>query len=93
MIAHEDGVGELIDQEFKMYDLHLRLINGKSNKWWLRNLYYRITPQIMRQELAHWMYVAARPDGSHQLVSAFRKYSPKITITLRGFFWFFLLTF
>lgn len=78
MIAHDDGVGELTDQEFKIYDHHLRLINGKSNKGWLGNLYDGITKQIMRQELAYWMlYIAARPDGSHQLVSAFSQRNAK----------------
>lgn len=36
--AQESGVGRLIDEEFAMYNHHLRMINGKSNKGWLRNL-------------------------------------------------------
>lgn len=33
-------------------------------------MYYGVTQQVMRQDLAHWMlYVAARSDGRHELVS------------------------
>lgn len=66
----EGGVGELMDQEFLMYEHHQGTINGKANHGWLRNMFYGVTQQVMRQDLGHWMlYVAARPDGRHQLIS------------------------
>jgi len=53
-----------------MYHHHLREINGKKNIGWLRNMFYSITQQLMRQDPAYYMlYVALRPDQAWRLVS------------------------
>ena len=66
----EDGIAPLIDYEFQMYRHHLRNVNGKPNRGWLRNMVFGLTQQLVRQDLAYWMlYVALQPDRNHRLVS------------------------
>ena len=53
-----------------MYDSHLRIINGKSNKGWLRNCLYSILQQVVRVDPEYYFnYVMLRPDHAHRLVS------------------------
>ena len=61
-----------------MYHHHLREINGKKNIGWLRNMFFSITQQLMRQDPAYYMFYAAlRPDSAWRLVSYpyYAKYS------------------
>jgi hypothetical protein len=56
--------------EFKMYRHHLREINGKSNYRWLRNMFYLIRQQLIRQDPIYYaVYAALRPDKQWRLVS------------------------
>ena len=53
-----------------MYRHHLRNVNGKPNRGWLRNMVFGFTQQLVRQDLPYWiLYVALRPDRNHRLVS------------------------
>ena len=53
-----------------MYHAHLRLINGKPNYGWLRNMYYSLGQQAMRQDPKYFaIYCALRPDRNTNLVS------------------------
>lgn len=50
--------------------LHLRQVNGRPNRGWLRTMGYGLTQQLIRQDLEYWMlYLALRPDRNHRLVS------------------------
>lgn len=46
----EKTILEVILEEFEIYHAHLRLINKKSNYGWLRNIYYSLGQQVMRQD-------------------------------------------
>src|SRR5271170_5619072 len=60
---------EVILEEFEIYHAHLRLIN-KSNYGWLRNMYYSLGQQVMRQDPKYFaIYFALRPDQNTNLVS------------------------
>lgn len=53
-----------------MYHAHLRLINKKPNYGWLRNMYYSLGQQVMRQDPKYFaIYCALRPDQNTNLVS------------------------
>lgn len=53
-----------------MYRYHQRLIDGKPNFGWQRNMIHSITQQAIRVDLGYWLaYVALRPDGNPRLVS------------------------
>jgi hypothetical protein len=63
-------IGELLLQEFDMYRHHLREINGKSNYGWLRDMFYSVAQQLMRQDPVYYaLYAALRPDKQWRLVS------------------------
>lgn len=67
---HEPGVGSLIDTEFDLYLFHQCERNGAPNKGWLRTMFYSLSQQLIRQDLAYWMlYACLRPDGNIRLVS------------------------
>lgn len=67
---YEPGVKQMVDEEFDLYLWHQRPVNGRSNNGWLRNMFFSITQQIIRQDLAHWLlYVATRPGHHPQLIS------------------------
>ncbi|CAM6002997.1 unnamed protein product [Sphagnum balticum] len=71
-------IGKIMDDEFRMYRHHLRLINGKSNYGWLRNMFFSVGQQLMRQDpLYYTAYAALRPDKQWKLVSYpyYAKYS------------------
>jgi hypothetical protein len=73
-------IGEIVLSEFDMYRHHLREINGKSNYGWLRNMFYSIGQQLMRQDPVYYAaYAALRPDQQWRLVSYpyYAKYAVK----------------
>ena len=66
----EKTILEVILEEFEMYHAHLRLINKKPNYGWLRNMYYSLGQQVMRQDPKYFaIYCALRPDQNTNLVS------------------------
>ena len=66
---NESGTGDLIDEEFRLYRYHQRLIGGKPNFGWQRNMIYSLTQQAIR-DIAYWLaYVSLRPDRNRRLVS------------------------
>jgi hypothetical protein len=76
----ETDIGKIVLAEFDMYRHHLREINGKSNYGWLRNMFYSIGQQLMRQDpLYYAAYAALRPDKQWRLVSYpyYAKYAVK----------------
>jgi hypothetical protein len=63
-------IGSVVLTEFDAYRHHLREINGKSNYGWLRNMFYSIGQQLMRQDPVYYaVYAALRPDRQWRLVS------------------------
>lgn len=76
-----DGpIGAVIKGEFAMYRHHLREINGKSNYGWLRNMFYSIGQQLMRQDPVYYLlYAGLRPDKQWRLVTYpyYAKYAKK----------------
>ena len=69
-IDSEPGIEDLIDEECRMYRYHQRLIDGKPDYGWQRNMIHSLTQQIIRGDLEYWLvYVALRPDGNPCLVS------------------------
>ena len=53
-----------------MYNHHLRQINRKDNMGWLRNMYYSLSQQLMRQDPAYYIaYVALYLDSAWHLIS------------------------
>src|SRR5277367_4726204 len=66
----EKTILEVVLEEFEMYHAHLRLINKKPNYGWLRNMYYSLGQQAMRQDPKYFaIYCALRPDHNTNLVS------------------------
>lgn len=69
-IESESGIGDLIDEEFRLYRYHQRLIDGKPNFGWQRNMIHSLTQQAIRANIGYWLAcVALRPDGNPRLVS------------------------
>ncbi|KAI9767399.1 MAG: hypothetical protein M1835_007046 [Candelina submexicana] len=76
----ETCVADVMDQELKMYKYHLREINGRPNYGWMRNCFYSIAQQIVRQDPEYYMwYCALREDKATTLVSYpyYMKYAEK----------------
>jgi hypothetical protein len=76
----ETEIGNIVLREFDAYRHHLREINGKSNYGWLRNMFYSIGQQLMRQDPVYYAaYAALRPDKQWRLVSYpyYAKYAVK----------------
>ncbi len=73
MFAFDDmspRISDIITQEFNMYQHHLREIGGRNNYGWLRNMFYGLIQQAVRQSPAYYIaYVALRPDHNHRLIS------------------------
>jgi hypothetical protein len=66
----ETEIGGIVLKECDVYRHHLREINGKSNYGWLRNMFYSIGQQLMRQDPMYYAaYAALRPDKQWRLVS------------------------
>ena len=61
---------KVVLEEFDMYLAHLRMINQKPNYGWLRNMYYSLSQQVMRQDPLYFtIYCTLRPDQNTNLVS------------------------
>jgi hypothetical protein len=76
----ETRIGNIVLAEYEAYRHHLREINGKSNYGWLRNMFYSIGQQLMRQDPKYYAaYAALRPDKQWRLVSYpyYAKYAVK----------------
>jgi hypothetical protein len=76
----EGEVGGVTLREFDMYKHHLRRINGKENYGWLRNMFYSLSQQLMRQDpLYYALYAALRPDKQWRLIAYpyYAKYAVK----------------
>ena len=43
----ERGVADLVDEEFRMYRYHQRLISGKPNFGWQRIMMYSLTTRLL----------------------------------------------
>ena len=66
----ETGIGDLILEEFDIYQWHQRERNGQSNRGWLRTMYYSLTQQLIRQDIEYWaLYACLRPDRNIRLVA------------------------
>jgi hypothetical protein len=62
--------GDLLRMEVYMYEWHLREQNGRPNLGWLRNAYFSLLQQYMRQHPGYWLrYVALREDRCYKLIS------------------------
>ena len=60
----------ILEVILEMYHAHLRLINKKPNYGWLRNMYYGLGQQVMRQDPKYFaIYCPLRPDRNTNLVS------------------------
>ena len=68
-LGQEDVKG-MIDQEFLVYRHHHRTPEGKPRLGWLRNMYYSLIQQLVRQDPAYYaLTAAARPDRGWRLIS------------------------
>ncbi len=66
------NIEKIVLKEFEMYKHHLRRINQRENNDWLRNMFYFIDQQLMRQNsLYYWWYVRLRFDKCWKLISYF----------------------
>jgi len=56
---------DVVLEEFEIYHANLRLINGKPNYGWLRNMYYSLGQQAMRQDPKYFaIYCAPARAGT-----------------------------
>jgi hypothetical protein len=63
-------VTNMVFTKFNMYRYHFRKINKKKNYGWLRNIFYNISQQLMRQNPVYYAYyITFRQDGAWRLVS------------------------
>jgi hypothetical protein len=60
----------LVDIEFNIYRHHHRKLPGKRRLGWLRNMFFSIIQQLVRQDLVWYaLSVACRPDHNHRLIT------------------------
>jgi hypothetical protein len=71
----------LIDKEFRLYSHHSHQPGNPGKRLgWLRNMWYSLVQQVVRQDPAYYaLMVAARPDLNHWLISY--PYYTKLTET------------
>ncbi|KAI9769555.1 MAG: hypothetical protein M1840_004033 [Geoglossum simile] len=63
-------LGPNIDMEFDLYRHHHRSLPGRSRLGWLRNMFYSIIQQTVRQDPVWYaISAAARPDKNWRLIS------------------------
>ncbi|KAH0545339.1 hypothetical protein FGG08_000638 [Glutinoglossum americanum] len=63
-------IRQKIDVEFDLYRHHHRSLPGRSRLGWLRNMFYSIIQQTVRQDPVWYaMNAAARPDKNWRLIS------------------------
>ncbi len=73
----EHNIEEIVLKEFDMYKHHLRQINQRDNNDWLRNMFFFIDQQLMRQNSLYYrLYVELRLNKSWRFVnySYYEKY-------------------
>ncbi len=64
------NIEKIVLKEFEMYKHHLRRINQRENNDWLRNMFYFIDQQLMRQNSLYYRwYVKLRSDKCWKLIS------------------------
>lgn len=78
---------DVILLELDMYMYHLRVMNDVQNKGWLRNCFFSIGQQVMRQSIKYFaLYCAVRPDRTTSIVAytyymkSQEKYQPKCMV-------------
>jgi hypothetical protein len=74
------SIEKIVLKEFEMYKHHLRRINQRENNDWLRNMFYFIDQQLMRQNSLYYRwYVRLRSDKCWKLInySYYEKYVMK----------------
>jgi hypothetical protein len=74
------NIEKIVLKEFEMYKHHLRRINQRENNDWLRNMFYFIDQQLMRQNSLYYRwYVRLRFDKCWKLInySYYEKYVMK----------------
>ena len=68
--AGERSIMWHVQVEYDIYLHHLREINGRPNKGWLRNMWYSIGQQLMRMDpLYYRLYFLLRSDHPWMLIS------------------------
>jgi hypothetical protein len=66
----DSGLDSTIKQEFDMYMHHQRLISGRPNSGWLRNMYHSLVQQVVRSYPVYYMwYCALREDHPWRMIS------------------------
>jgi hypothetical protein len=66
----DNAVQNIAGLDFEMYRWHLRMIDGRSNRGWMRNMMYSLTQQLVRQDPGYWLvYTLLRSDHSYRLTS------------------------
>jgi hypothetical protein len=64
------NIEKIVLKEFEMYKHHLRRINQRENNDWLRNMFYFINQQLMRQNSLYYRwYVRLRSDKCWKLIN------------------------
>ncbi|KAI9853587.1 MAG: hypothetical protein M1824_001080 [Vezdaea acicularis] len=66
----QENICEMIDGEFELYEHHLWIPPSKSRQGWMRNMFYSLIQQLVRQDPVWYaLSVAARPDKAWNLIS------------------------
>ena len=67
---NQSDILQFMDMEFNMYRFHFRPTPGRPNLGFLRNMFYGIIQQLVRQDPVWYaLIVAARPDHQWRLIS------------------------
>ncbi|KAI9774031.1 MAG: hypothetical protein M1839_001916 [Geoglossum umbratile] len=65
-----EDMGGSIDVEFAIYRHHHRNLSGRSRMGWLRNMFYSLIQQLVRQDPVWYAIIAsARPDKNWRLIT------------------------
>jgi hypothetical protein len=66
----EHNIEKIVLKEFEMHKHHLRRINQRENNDWLRNMFYFIDQQLMRQNSLYYRwYVKLQFDKCWKLIN------------------------
>ncbi|KAH0537122.1 hypothetical protein FGG08_006055 [Glutinoglossum americanum] len=66
----QPSVMNSIDVEFAIYKHHHRNLSGRSRLGWLRNMFYSLIQQLVRQDPVWYAIIAsARPDKNWRLIT------------------------
>jgi hypothetical protein len=69
-LLDDPDCAHILDEEWMMYNWHLSDRHGKPNCGWLRNMYFGLIQQALRQDPGHYrLMVAARPDNAWALIA------------------------